>query len=146
MSFRGCTRIYGDVDEEYDLDNQVHRDRLGLSHDDKHADAYCHFINCIWMVEERKRANQVKSALDQLESTVRQLIKNGKEVTHVVIVMKRLSRAEQRRFYVDPKTHELRNMESGRGIKIPNVQTTVKLIYEDEIARVREELRGFKWA
>jgi len=145
-SFGGCTRIYGSVDKEYDLDNPDHLKELGLANDNKHADGYCHFTNCFWMVEERKGANQVKIALEQIESTVSQLTENKRKVTHTVIIMRKLSRAEQKRFFVDPKTHELRNKDSARGIRIEGVQETVKVFYHHELSRVIAELRGFDWA
>jgi hypothetical protein len=143
----GCVRLYGpDVDQEYDLDNPEHQQKLGISKNQKHADSYCHFTNCRWLLEERKRANQIKIAIEQLESTVRQLQIHQWPVTDTIIVMEKLSRAEQHRFYVDPKTHELRNKDSAQGIRILNLKETVKLFFEKDLPRIVAEWREFKWA
>lgn len=145
MTFSGATRLYGKPDEEYDLDNPDHRNLLGIAHNEQHADAYCHFTNCTRMVEERKETTQVKTALKQLESTVDQLLANGRKVTDTVIIMTKLARSEQRRYYVDPRTHELRSKDSSHGIRILTVQEPVRLYFRHELARVIEELRGAKW-
>jgi chromosome segregation and condensation protein ScpB len=97
------------------------------------------------MVEERKETTQVKTALKQLESTVDQLLANGRKVTDTVIIMTKLARSEQRRYYVDPRTHELRSKDSSHGIRILTVQEPVRLYFRHELARVIEELRGAKW-
>jgi len=145
LTFRGATRLYGKPDEEYDLDNPEHRNLLGIAHNEQHADAYCHFTNCKRMVEERKETTQVKTALKQLESTVDQLLANGRKVTDTLIIMTKLARSEQRRYYVDPRTHELRSKDSSYGIRILTVQESVRLYFRHELARVIEELRGAKW-
>jgi hypothetical protein len=146
LANQGCIRLYGNPDEEYDLDDPEAQQKLGIAKWKQHADGYCHFTNCHWLVEERKRANQIKTAIEQLESTVRQLQSNQRKVTETVIVMEKLSRAEQHRFYVDPKTHELRIKDSAQGIRILGLKETVKVFFEKDIERIIAERREYDWA
>ena len=143
--FRGCTPIYGKPDVEYDLNDPEQRDKLGISHDGKYADGYCHFTNCNWMVEERKGSNHIAVAIEQLESTVRQLLASNKKVGSTIIRMERLSRAEQKRFFVDPKTHNVRIGKTAKDIRIPGVETPVKVIYEGKLESTLADLREKDW-
>ncbi len=143
---RGCIRLRGNPEEEYDLDVEADRNKLGIAHDDKHADGYCHFKECTWMVQERKGTGHVQMAIAQLESTVRQLLKNGWKVTLTVVVVEKISRAEQRLFHVDSRTHELRRKDSTHGIKILGVQESVKVILEKDLPRVIGEAKLSDWA
>lgn len=145
MPDNSCIRLYGTPDEEYDLDNPEDQRKLGISQSEPHSDGFCHFANCHWLLQERKRANQIKIAIEQLESTVRQLQNNGRKVSEAIIVMRKLSRAEQRRFYVDPKTHELRSKDSAQGIKVVGLQTSVKVFFEKDIPRIIAERREYNW-
>ena len=143
--FKGCTPIDGKTDVEYDLNDPQQRDALGIAHDGKHADGYCHFTNCNWMVEERKGANHVAVALEQLESTVRQLLESKRKVTSTIIRMNKLSRSEQRRFFVDPRSHNLRTSKTAKDIRIPGVETPVKVIYEGKLDSTIADLREKNW-
>jgi len=142
---KGCIRLLGNPDEEYDLDKPMDRNKLGIADDDKHADGYCHFPECTWMVQESKGKGHLQAALTQLESTVRQLLKNGWKVTLTVVVVEKISRLERRLFHVDPKTHELRMKDTARGVKISGVQESVKVILEKDIPRVVGEAKLSGW-
>jgi hypothetical protein len=143
---KGCIRLLGNPDEEYDLDNPMDRNKLGIAHNDKHADGYCHFPECTWMVQESKGKGNLQAALTQLENTVQQLLKSGWKVTLTVVVVEKISRLEHRLFHVDPKTHELRMKESTRGgVRIPGVQTPVKVILKKDLPRVVGEAKLSGW-
>jgi len=145
LSYKGATRLYGEPDEEYDLDNPDDLNKLGLASDRPHADAYCHFKNCKWVVEERKGVGHVMVALTQLESTVRQLLDNKRVVTDTVIIMEKLHYSERNRFLVDPITHQLRSKDTGDNIRIQNLQEPVKVYFKRDLSRIIAELREFKW-
>ena len=137
--------MYGKPEVDYDLNDPEKRDELGISHDGKYADGYCHFKNCNWMVEERKGAHHIKVALEQLESTVKQLLASGRQVSMTIIRMDKLSRSEQKRFFVDPKTHNLRMGKTAKDIRIVGVETPVKVIYEVDLERTLADLRENNW-
>ncbi|OLB70004.1 hypothetical protein AUI06_08165 [archaeon 13_2_20CM_2_52_21] len=143
--FKGCTPVYGKPEVEYDLNDPADRDKLGIADDGKFADGYCHFQNCTWMVEERKGAYHIKVAIEQLESTVRQLLASGRKVTMVVIRMKGPSRNELRRFTVDKKSRNVRLGNTAKEIRIPGVDSPVKVIYENDLQKNIEDLRGNNW-
>ncbi len=98
------------------------------------------------MVEERKGANHVGVALEQLESTVKQLQASGKKVSLTIIRMDKLSRSEQKRFFVDPKTHDLRLNKTAKNIRIAGVETPVKVIYEGNLDKTIASMREYNWA
>lgn len=144
--FRGCTPVFGKPEVEYDLNDPEQRDKLGISHDGKYADGYCHFRNCTWLVEERKGAHHIKVAIEQLESTVKQLLAKGHKVTMTIIRMQKFSRAEQRRFYVDPRSHNVRLSKKAKDIRIAGIDTPVKVVFEANLEHDLADLRENPWA
>jgi len=78
-----------------------------------HADYYIHFearYRCVYVVIEVE-GSKIGKALRQLESTVRRLKRNGREVDRIMIVLKRssLTKYEQRIYVVrDNKLYEKR--------------------------------------
>lgn len=145
MSYKGATRLYGEPDEEYDLDNLDDLRKLGVAPNKPHADAYCHFKNCRRVVEERKTTGNLVTALSQLESTVRQLIANGKGVTDAVIIMERLHHSETRQFLVNPTTNALVNKYAGENVRIQNLQEPVKVYFKKDLPGIIAQLREFQW-
>ena len=146
MSYRGVTRLYGEPDEEYDLDNPDHLSKLGLDPNRQHADAYCHFKNCKWVVEERKSQGNLVTALKQLESTIFQLLANKRKVTDPVVIMIKMNHIEEVFFFVDPTTHQLRNKGLGTNVRIPNIEEPVKVYLRKDLDRIIAELREYEWA
>jgi hypothetical protein len=137
--------VYGKPTQSYDSDGMVHE--LGITDDGRIADFYCHFPKCPWIVQERKGANHVGDALEQLENTVTKLAEIGKTVDEGQIVMPKLSPSEAKKFRVDSKTHELHFVGQESTIRLPYVSAPVKVFYEYEIDnQMKKGKEGFDWA
>jgi hypothetical protein len=62
-----------------------------------------------------------------------------------VIRMRGPSRNELRRFTVDKKSRNVRLGNTAKEIRIPGVDSPVKVIYEDDLQKNIEDLRGNNW-
>ena len=99
------------IAEKYNEQQMI--EDLGLSPEEKIADGYGHAKTCQWFIQECK-TSQIKRALEQLESTARQLFDKGRPVDRLFIIGKRISRTEKRIYQRDCKS--LRIMKKLDGI------------------------------
>lgn len=125
MSKKEPAPVYGKPTQTYNSDALVQE--LDLTDDGRIADFYCHFPKCRWIVQERKGANHVGDALEQLETTVTILADIRKPVDEEHIVMPKLSPSEAKKYSVDSKTHDLHYEGQESAITLPYVSAPVKV-------------------
>ena len=85
------------------------------------------------------------TALQQLESTIGQLLANKRKVTDPVVIMTKMNHIEEAFFFVDPTTHQLRNKGLGNNVQIQNINEPVKVYYQRDLDRIIAELREYEW-
>jgi hypothetical protein len=134
------------VDKHYDLDNTAHLLELGLdpNADLKIADSYDHYQHCKDAVIEY--GSTLHKAIEQVESTIKRLLDKGKKVDLLIIVVKRLSRFEQRLFKRKPRDYILRERKSDRPrlIKVDSKAWTIFLFYSREVKSMYSGLNRYR--
>jgi len=86
------------VNEKYYPDDM--RKILGLKNNKKICDGYGHFKNCKWFILECKSRVEIGKGIEQLESTLKQLISKGKEVDKAIMVIDAIGKGEKRLYRV----------------------------------------------
>jgi hypothetical protein len=121
-------------DVQYNLDNEDDLKKLKIDPKDegKISDRYVHYQNCKHAVIESKGSTAHK-AIEQIESTVKRLLSAGNKVDFAILIMKRLSRTEQRSFkrrkdrvLIDPQTREPYT------VRVGSEKRTIFLLYTSE--------------
>lgn len=132
-------------DEEYDLDNEIHlqklnfNPKLGL----KRADRYVHYPDCKHAVIESK-SNTLRKAVAQLESTIRQLLEQGKKIDFPIIVADRLNRWEKQIFKRSQDNILLdRNTGVPHLIRVDSNSYQILLFYSSEVHTMRSGLHKY---
>ncbi len=122
------------ADLQYNLDNDADIKKLGLDPNDKGkiSDRYVHYKNCKHAVIESK-GTTVHKAIEQIEETIKRLIKANRKVDLPILIMKRLNHSEQRNFkrrkdrvLINPQTREPYTVNVGY------VKRDILLLYTSE--------------
>jgi hypothetical protein len=124
--------LYQDPNEVYDEDDM--RGRLGLDRDQPIADWYFHYPNSMWAVQESKGGYHLSRAIQQLRSTIRQLLQKGRRVNLAIVVMERLGR-EKQLYDIDRTRDNVLMLKSGRDVKVEGI--TVHLFLTREVPEIR---------
>ncbi len=128
--------LYQSLNEVYD--DKAMLEQLGLDRNQPIADWYFHYSNCMWGVQESKSCYHLSRAIEQLSSTIHQLLQNGKKVNLAIIVMERLGR-EKYLYDVDKTRDNVLTKKSGRDVKVEGI--TIHLFLKREVAEIRSRRR-----
>jgi hypothetical protein len=115
---------------------------LGLRRDRPIADCYRHYGTGEWAVVEFKGGLHLKRAIEQLQSTVEQLLAQARRVDYVIAVMEKLRQPESSLYRIKHSTREVyfRNSENRR-VEIEGLP--LFLYYEREVKALG--MRDKKW-
>lgn len=109
--------LYGNPNEVYSDQDMI--TKLGLDPNQKIADWYFHYPNCLKAVQESK-GSYLRDSIDQLGSTIRQLKQRGEKVNLAIIFMERLGR-EKQLYEIDKNTDNTLKHKSGKEVKVEGV-------------------------
>jgi len=109
--------LHGDPDEVYDKQDMIAK--FGLDPDQKIADWYFHYTNCLFAVQESK-GGYLRDGIAQLESTILQLKQKGRKVHLAVVFMERLGR-EKQLYDIDRDRDNTLLRKSGKEVKVEGV-------------------------
>lgn len=126
--------LYGKPDTVYSEADM--KAKLGISPNpnQKIADWYFHYTNCLWAVQESKSKYHLSMALKQLRSTIPQLLEKGRKVQIAIVVMERLGR-ERQMYDIDKNRNNVLMLKSGKDLKISG--TTIHLFLEREVRDIK---------
>lgn len=111
---------------------------LGLDKNRPIADWYFHYPNSLWGVQESKGGYHLSRAIEQLRSTISQLLNKGKKVNLAIVVMERLGR-EKQIYDIDKDRDNVLTLKSGKDVKVEGV--TVHLFLKREIGEIHSRGR-----
>jgi len=133
------------VDKQYDLDKEEDLLELGLNPnaDLKIADKYAHYQNCKHAVIEF--GSTLHKAVEQVESTVKQLLDVGKKIDFLFIIVNRLNTWEKRTFKRKTRDKILVNRKTGkpRLVKADSKAWQILLLYSSELNRMNKGLNKY---
>ncbi len=123
--------LYGDPNEIYSEDDLF--SKLGLDRNQKIADWYFHYPNCLKAVQESK-GGYLRDSIAQLESTIRQLKQKGEKVNLAIIFMERLGR-EKQLYEIDKNADNTLKQKSGKEMKVEGV--SIHLFVRADVREIR---------
>jgi hypothetical protein len=126
--------LYGKPDIVYSETDMKTKLGLSLKPNQKIADWYFHYTNCLWVVQECKSKYHLSMALKQLRSTIPQLLEKGRKVQIAIVVMERLGR-EKQMYDIDKNRDNVLMLKSGKDLKISGA--TIHLFLEREVQDIR---------
>lgn len=125
-------------DKQFDLDNESDLLKLGLNPraNLKIADKYVHYQNCKYAVIEF--GSTLHKAVEQVESTVKQLSTLGRKIDIPIIVVNRLNTWEKRMFKRKLRDKVLLERKTGnpRLIKVGSKAWAILLFYSSELNKM----------
>ena len=122
-----------EVDKKYYPDEMI--EKLGLKNDKKICDGYGHFKNCKWFVLECKSRVEIGKGIEQLESTIKQLMAKGKKIDKAIMVIDAIGRQETRKYEVKPDG-KLYSKITNKPILLPG-KIKIEVIYSNMLSRER---------
>ena len=132
-------------DKQYDLDDVSDMLELGLdpNSDLKIADKYVHYRNCMYAVIEF--GSTLRKGVEQVESTVKRILAQGRKVDIPIIVVDRLNRFEKRMFKRRPGDKILRERETDYPcfIRAGSKRLAIRLFYSSEVERMYKGLNKY---
>jgi hypothetical protein len=132
-------------DELYDLDKETDLQKLNLNSKSglKIADNYAHYQHCKHAVIESK-SNTLRNAIEQLESTMKQLLEAGRKVDLPIIVANRLNRWEKQIFKRSKENILLdRNTGAPHLIRVGSNSYSILLFYSGEVTTMHFGLHKY---
>jgi len=121
------------IDEKYYPEDM--RKILGLENNKKICDGYGHFKNCKWFILECKSRVEISKGIEQLESTLRQLLSKGKKVDKAIMVMDAIGKQE-RRLYKVGKNGKLYSKVTNKPITLLG-KIKIEAIYSNMLSNER---------